>query len=82
MSELRITARQQQALDFIARYLRANKRAPSYREIARELGVSSLNTVQGYLRALEGRGLIAIERDGQEEAHPSWRRLEIKIASS
>lgn len=77
MSQLRLTLRQQQALDFIARYLRANNRAPSYREIARGLGVSSLNTVQGYLRALEERGLIQRAEQAPSQHHPSWRRLEV-----
>lgn len=50
--------RQGQILDFIRQHIQANGTAPTLREIADSIGVSSLATVHEHLQALEEKGLI------------------------
>lgn len=50
--------RQGQILDFIAQYIQANNSAPTLRQIAEAIGVSSLATVHEHLASLEEKGLI------------------------
>lgn len=50
--------RQKQILDFIKQYIDANGYAPTLKQIAAALGVSSLATVHEHLQALEKKGLI------------------------
>lgn len=59
-----VTARQQQVLDVIRRYVAKNDQSPTVREIARELGVRSTGTVQKHLGALEKKGCITKSRYG------------------
>jgi len=53
-----IYKRQQQILDFIRQYIQSNGSAPTLRQIADAIGVSSLATVHEHLQALEEKGLI------------------------
>ncbi len=53
-----IYKRQAQILDFIKQFIQANNSAPTLREIANALGVSSLATVHEHLVTLEEKGLI------------------------
>lgn len=53
-----IYKRQGQILDFIRQYIQSNGSAPTLREIADAIGVSSLATVHEHLRTLEEKGLI------------------------
>lgn len=53
-----IYKRQGQILDFIRQYIQTNGSAPTLREIADALGVSSLATVHEHLVTLEEKGLI------------------------
>ena len=53
-----IYKRQQQILDFIKQYIQSNGSAPTLRQIADAIGVSSLATVHEHLQALEEKGLI------------------------
>src|SRR3989338_2009522 len=53
-----IYKRQKQILDFLAQYIDANGYAPTLKQIAQALGVSSLATVHEHLQALEKKGLI------------------------
>jgi repressor LexA len=53
-----IYKRQQQILGFIRQYIQANGSAPTLRQIAEAIGVSSLATVHEHLQALEEKGLI------------------------
>ncbi len=53
-----IYKRQQQILDFIKQYIQGNGSAPTLRQIADAIGVSSLATVHEHLQALEEKGLI------------------------
>lgn len=53
-----IYKRQKQILDFIQQFIQAKGYAPTLRQIANALGVSSLATVHEHLSALEAKGLI------------------------
>ncbi|MGH8173512.1 MAG: hypothetical protein ACREPX_10200, partial [Rhodanobacteraceae bacterium] len=55
-----LTANQQRVLDFIRRHLERHGHAPSLREIAENLGLSSHSSAQDYIEALVRKG--AIER--------------------
>lgn len=50
--------RQRQILDFIAQYIQKNGYAPTLREIADAIGVSSLATVHEHLEALDRKEVI------------------------
>jgi len=53
-----IYKRQGQILDFISQHIQANGSAPTLKQIAEAIGVSSLATVHEHLQALEDKGLI------------------------
>ena len=53
-----IYRRQQQILDFIKQYIQSSGKAPTLREIADAMGVSSLATVHEHLVTLVEKGLI------------------------
>ncbi len=53
-----VYTRQGQILDFIKQYIQSTGRAPTLREIAEALGVSSLATVHEHLVSLVEKGLI------------------------
>jgi repressor LexA len=53
-----IYKRQGQILDFIKQYIQAHGSAPTLRQIANAIDVSSLATVHEHLQALEEKGLI------------------------
>jgi SOS-response transcriptional repressor LexA len=54
-----VTRRQQQALNFIERYIADNGDiSPSYDEIGEELGLKSASQVYQCVQSLEGEGLI------------------------
>lgn len=50
--------RQQQILDFIRQFIQTNGSAPTLKQIAEAIGVSSLATVHEHLQALIEKGLI------------------------
>ncbi len=50
--------RQKQILDFIRQHIQGNGTAPTLKQIAQALGVSSLATVHEHLTTLEAKGLI------------------------
>jgi repressor LexA len=50
--------RQKQILDFIQQFIQAKGYAPTLRQIANSIGVSSLATVHEHLSTLEAKGLI------------------------
>lgn len=54
----KLTARQQQVLDFIRRYSLSNGYPPTRVDIARELGFRSPNAAEDHLRALARKGAI------------------------
>ncbi|OGM32798.1 repressor LexA [Candidatus Woesebacteria bacterium RIFCSPHIGHO2_01_FULL_44_21] len=50
--------RQRQIVDFIQQYIQANSTAPTLRQIADAIGVSSLATVHEHLASLQYKGII------------------------
>src|SRR3972149_336082 len=50
--------RQKQILSFIKQYIQINGTAPTLKQIAEAIGVSSLATVHEHLQSLEAKGLI------------------------
>lgn len=62
-----IYKRQRQILDFLQQYIEKNGSAPTLREIAKALGVSSIATVHEHLEALQKKGLIK-RKDGKTRA--------------
>ncbi len=64
-----IYRRQRELLEFLRRYLREHGYAPTLREMADALGVSSVATIHKHLKALQRRGLL--------KKHRGWRGLEI-----
>ena len=54
-----LTLKQRNVLQFIEDYVRSNRRAPTFREIGKGVGVRSTNTVAYYIRVLEEKGVIA-----------------------
>ena len=53
-----IYKRQGQILDFIKQFIQVNGSAPTLRQIAEAISVSSLATVHEHLTTLEKKGLI------------------------
>lgn len=53
-----IYKRQQQIIDFLSQYIQSKGSAPTLKEIAQAIGVSSLATVHEHLETLERKGLI------------------------
>ena len=53
-----IYKRQKQILGFIKQFIQSNGTAPTLKQIAESIGVSSLATVHEHLQALEAKGLI------------------------
>lgn len=56
----KLTARQQQVLDFIRQYMDHNYMPPTRAEIARELGFRSANAAEEHLKALARKGAIVM----------------------
>ena len=54
----KLTARQQEILDYIERVVRTTGVPPSIRQIGAALGISSTNGVRSHLKALEKKGYI------------------------
>ncbi len=59
-----LSPRQREVLDFITHSQHREHRMPSYREIAKELKVSAVGTVQDHIRVLVEKGYLA--RQGRE----------------
>lgn len=55
---IKLTARQQQVLDFIRTHMDAHSMPPTRAEIARELGFKSANAAEEHLKALARKGAI------------------------
>jgi repressor LexA len=53
-----LTARQHEALAYIADYTTANGYPPTFRELCKGLGMSSTNAANDHLKALEKKGYI------------------------
>lgn len=57
-----LTERQQAVLDFLRDYLRANGYPPTFREVMAHFGFKSTNAVNDYLRVLERKGHVRVDR--------------------
>lgn len=64
-----IYRRQRELLEFLREYLRDHGHAPTLREMAKALGVSSVATIHKHLKALEKKGFL--------KKHKGWRGLEL-----
>lgn len=53
-----LTERQNDAIDFIRRYVRAHQKPPTFVEIGAELGIRSTNAVSKLVRALVAKGYL------------------------
>jgi len=82
-----IYKRQKQILEFIYQYIQNHGYAPTLRDIADSIGVSSLATVHEHLEALESKGLIkrakgkdrAIELLNRDIDYEGDRALEVQV---
>ena len=59
-----LTKKQSEVLEYIKEYISENNFAPSYREIALRLGVSSPATIHQHIQALVEKGMIEVGEDG------------------
>ncbi len=59
-----ITKRQKQVLDFINSFQNKHRYAPSYEEIVKHLGLSSVSTAHYHVKALESLGLLRKAHSG------------------
>ena len=60
-----LTPKQQAILHFIQAHTNDRGYAPSYREIAKNFGLSSVATVHTHIKTLVEKGIIAIGEDGE-----------------
>ena len=65
-----ITRRQKEVLDFLTGFVQKNGYSPSYEEIARGLGLSSLATVHKHVTNLQAKGLL-------QRAHNRSRSIDV-----
>ncbi len=59
-----LTKKQKEVLDFIKKYSEDRGYAPSYREIATNIGVSSPSTIHQHVQALCEKGVLEASADG------------------
>jgi repressor LexA len=77
-----VTRRQIQTLRFVARWLAEHEgESPSLQEIADGLGLSSLSSVHGKVRALRERGMI-VKLDGVSRSIELTERGKLALTSS
>ena len=62
-----LTKRQKQVLNAIAAFIKAKGYSPSYEELAKKIGVSSLAVVATYLKILQRKGYIFRNRNAVRE---------------
>lgn len=75
-----IYRRQRQILDFIKQFIQSNGSAPTLRQIAEAIGVSSLATVHEHLTTLEEKGVIR-RKTGKTRSIDLVGTLEQELAS-
>ena len=69
-ARMAITRRQKEVLDFLTGFVQKNGYSPSYEEIARGLGLSSLATVHKHVTNLQAKGLL-------QRAHNRSRSIDV-----
>lgn len=81
-----LTPKQKRVLDYIVSYIADNAYAPSYREMADELGLSSPATVHQHVQALQKKGYLnAVDGEGRgvmptSKVYTSARSFELPLA--
>lgn len=75
MSDMAITRRQKDVLDFLTSFTQRCGYSPSYEEIASGLGVNSLATVHKHITNLQNKGLL-------QRAHNRSRSIDVLPARS
>lgn len=84
--QLPLTKRQTEILTFIKSFIGENDYAPSYREIAKSLSLSSVATVAEYICVLEQKGYLTRESSSARSLQltPSWdeRVFEIPLVGT
>ncbi len=53
-----LTKRQKDVLDYVVQYQRENGYSPTYRQIAKGIGVSSVGGVAAHIHKLQDRGFV------------------------
>jgi repressor LexA len=66
-----LTEKQKQVFDCILRWLAAHGHAPTYWEMAKELGVNSLATVSKHVGALVQKGYVTRRRGSARSINPN-----------
>ncbi|NDF13402.1 MAG: repressor LexA [Proteobacteria bacterium] len=61
-----LTSRQRELLDFIIQSVERESRMPSYREMAKGLGVAAVGTIQDHIKALVEQGYLEREEYGEK----------------
>jgi repressor LexA len=59
-----LTDRQRELLEYLQNYVSREQRFPSYREMAKAMGVSAVGTIQDHIQALIDNG--SLEKDGRK----------------
>lgn len=76
---MKLTHKQQAVLFYIANYIDAWKKAPSFTEICEHFGFKSYNTVTTYLKILEKKGYIRLpSRKNQKRGTQVVSPIEVK----
>ena len=70
-----LTLRQREVMDFIAGFLQEHGYSPSFQEIARGLGLSSLATVHKHILTLERKGFLRRGPNQSRSIEPGSRYL-------
>lgn len=63
MSKVKLTAKQEQVLDFIKQHLMAKSYPPTVREICEAVGLKSTSSVHAHLETLEKKGYIRRDQE-------------------
>ena len=75
-SDMVLTRRQRQVIDFIAGFLQENGYSPSFQEIAQGLGLNSLATVHKHVLTIERKGFLRRRHNQSRSIEPSQRYLQ------
>src|SRR3989338_6105070 len=71
-----LTRRQREVMDFIAGFLQEHGYSPSFQEIARGMGLSSLPTVHKHVLTLERKGFLRRGYNQSRSIEPGPRYLQ------
>ena len=66
-----LTKRQREVLDYVQDYIETHKFSPSYREIMKHFGFSSIASVSKHLSVLQRKGVISAEKNSKRSIIPT-----------